>query len=78
MGTNVNESATLTSTPARKPKGFAAISKERQREIASLGGKRSHQLGVGHTFSPEEAREAGRRGGLASRGGRGKLPLEQK
>ena len=37
----------------------------RQREIASLGGKRAHQLGTAHRFTPEEAREAGRKGGLA-------------
>ena len=48
-------------------KGFAALSPERRREISSKGGKRAHELGVGHTFSREEARLAGSKGGKASR-----------
>ncbi len=60
----------------QKPKrGFATLSPERQRELASKGGKAAHAPGAkGHHWSPEAAREAGRKGGLASRGGRGKLP----
>jgi uncharacterized protein len=42
----------------------------RVREIASKGGRIAHQKGVGHEWTTEEAREAGRKGGLASRGGR--------
>lgn len=38
-----------------------------QRKIASEGGRASHQSGRGHRFTPEEAREAGRKGGQASR-----------
>jgi len=54
-------------------RGFAAMTPERQREIASKGGKRSHELGTGHQWTKDTAREAGRKGGKASRGGRGKL-----
>lgn len=36
---------------------------ERQREIASLGGRAAHERGTAHEFTPEEAREAGRKGG---------------
>ena len=46
-------------------KGFAAMSPEMQREIASKGGKAAHQSGNAHEFSSDEARKAGRKGGLA-------------
>jgi uncharacterized protein len=38
----------------------------RQREIASKGGKAAHQKGTAHEWTSEEARNAGRKGGLAS------------
>jgi uncharacterized protein len=44
-------------------RGFAAMSEERQREIASQGGKAAHASGNAHEFTSEEAREAGRKGG---------------
>ena len=44
---------------------------EVDREIAREGGKASHEKGTGHEFSSEEARETGRKGGEASRGGGG-------
>jgi len=37
----------------------------KQREIASKGGKAAHEKGTAHEFTPEEAREAGRKGGEA-------------
>jgi general stress protein YciG len=46
-------------------RGFAAMDREKQREIASKGGKASHLSGHAHQFTPEEAREAGRKGGAA-------------
>ena len=46
-------------------RGFASMSKERQRELASLGGKAS-AAGKGHKFTKEEARIAGKKGGLIS------------
>lgn len=45
-------------------RGFAAMSPEKQKEIASLGGKAAHEKGVAHEFTPEEARMAGKKGGL--------------
>lgn len=51
--------------PARPKRGFAAMDQQRQREIASEGGKAAHQKGTAHEFSPEEARVAGRKGGEA-------------
>jgi general stress protein YciG len=46
---------------------------EKQREIASKGGRAAHQKGTAHEWTSEEARTAGRKGGQVSRGGRGKL-----
>ncbi|HXG11515.1 MAG TPA: KGG domain-containing protein [Gemmataceae bacterium] len=47
-------------------RGFAAMDPEKQRQIASMGGKAAHQKGTAHEFTPEEAREAGRKGGQAA------------
>ena len=44
-------------------RGFASMDAEKQREIASKGGKAAHEKGTAHEFTPEEAREAGRKGG---------------
>lgn len=44
-------------------RGFAAMDPERQRRIASEGGRAAHRQGVAHEWSKEEAREAGRKGG---------------
>lgn len=45
---------------------------EKQRKIASRGGKMAHLRGTAHEWTSEEARLAGKKGGTASRGGRGK------
>ncbi|MBE9212248.1 stress-induced protein [Plectonema cf. radiosum LEGE 06105] len=44
-------------------RGFASMDEEKQREIASKGGKAAHEKGNAHEFSSEEAREAGKKGG---------------
>jgi general stress protein YciG len=51
------------------------MSAEKQREIASKGGRAAHLKGTAHEWTPEEARKAGRKGGQISRGGRGRLVL---
>ncbi|MEB1900072.1 KGG domain-containing protein [Xanthomonas campestris pv. campestris] len=43
--------------------GFASMDEDKQREIASKGGKAAHASGNAHEFDSEEAREAGRKGG---------------
>lgn len=58
----------------KERRGFASMSPERQREIASKGGRAAHEKGTAHEWTPEEARHAGRKGGQVSRGGRGRLP----
>ncbi|HYM49539.1 MAG TPA: KGG domain-containing protein [Candidatus Limnocylindrales bacterium] len=47
------------------PRGFASMSAARQRAIARMGGEAAHREGTAHEFSPREAREAGRKGGVA-------------
>lgn len=49
----------------KSPRGFAAMDAEKQKQIASKGGKAAHAKGTAHEFTPEEAREAGRKGGEA-------------
>ncbi len=49
------------------------MSADKQREIASKGGRAAHEKGTAHEWTPDEARNAGRKGGQISRGGRGRL-----
>ena len=51
---------------ATEDRGFASMERIKQREIASKGGKAAHQKGTAHEWTSEEAREAGRKGGMAS------------
>src|SRR5438876_6208184 len=53
-------------TVAKEDRGFASMDRNKQREIASKGGKAAHQKGTAHEWTSEEAREAGRKGGMAS------------
>jgi general stress protein YciG len=55
-----------TQSNSDRPKsnrGFASMDSNKQREIASKGGKAAHQQGRAHEFTPDEARTAGRKGG---------------
>ena len=51
---------------AKEDRGFASMDRAKQREIASKGGKAAHQKGTAHEWTSEEARDAGRKGGIAS------------
>src|SRR5687768_6092266 len=51
---------------AKEDRGLASMDRTKQREIASKGGKAAHQKGTAHEWTSEEAREAGRKGGMAS------------
>jgi hypothetical protein len=68
-----NQSEPLAPRPKLR-RGFASMSAEKQREIASKGGRAAHVKGTAHEWTPDEARQAGRKGGMISRGGRGRLP----
>ncbi|HEY8048470.1 MAG TPA: KGG domain-containing protein [Ramlibacter sp.] len=48
-------------TPTARLRGFAAMSPEKKKEIASLGGRAAHACGRAHQFSSEEARAAGKK-----------------
>jgi len=51
---------------AKEDRGFASMDRSKQREIASKGGKAAHEKGTAHEWTSEEARDAGRKGGIAS------------
>jgi general stress protein YciG len=59
MTTNRNRD----SDAPKSHRGFASMDMDKQREIASKGGKAAHAQGRAHEFSPEEARSAGHKGG---------------
>mgnify|MGYP003387817093 CR=1 FL=1 len=50
----------------RSGRGFAGMDPDKQREIASKGGKAAHEKGTAHEFDSAEAAEAGAKGGKAS------------
>ena len=60
-----NESNRATGARQRSARGFASMDRSKQREIASKGGKAAHAKGTAHEFDSGEAREAGRKGGMA-------------
>ena len=58
-------SSTSGSARTRSNRGFASMDRDKQKEIASKGGKAAHAKGTAHEFDSSEAREAGRKGGMA-------------
>jgi general stress protein YciG len=46
-------------------RGFASMSRDKQRQIASKGGRAAHMKGTAHKWTSDEARAAGRKGGRA-------------
>jgi len=58
----------------RRPRGFAAMDRTKVSEIASKGGKAAHAAGTAHQFTSDEAREAGKKGGVAPHVRRGRGP----
>ncbi len=61
--------ASIASTSEAKPRkrrGFAAMDPKLVSELATRGGKAAHRAGTAHEFTSEEARVAGRKGGLAT------------
>lgn len=66
------EASAETTPKVRKPRGFAAMDPARVAEIARKGGKAAHRAGTAHRFSADEARDAGKKGGLAPHRTRGR------
>ena len=56
--------------PRKARRGFAAMDRKLVSAIASKGGRAAHAKGTAHQFTSEEAREAGRKGGIASHAAR--------
>ena len=78
---SVDAPAAAAPVEERRPRrrGFAAMDRDRVKEIASKGGKAAHAAGTAHQFSSDEARNAGRKGGMAPhvrRGGVRRRPTE--
>ena len=68
----------MNTSGIKQRRGFASMQLEKQREIASKGGRAAHVKGTAHEWTPDEARSAGRKGAQASRDGRGRAaPQEQ-
>jgi len=65
---NDQNDASTSSTPPhpRKPRGFATMDPKHVSELAKRGGRAAHRAGTAHVFTSDEAREAGRKGGLAT------------
>ena len=74
MAQNRNQEGQMNQKSRR---GFAAMDPERQRQIASEGGRAAHRQGVAHEWTADEARQAGRKGGQNSKGSRGRSPMMQ-
>jgi uncharacterized protein len=49
----------------KRKQGFAAMGPEKRREMGRLGGQKAQRLGKAHTFTPEEMRKGGKKGGHA-------------
>lgn len=62
-GTEENEGMQSRNAPKKSRRGFASMSPEQQKQIASKGGQAAHQRGVAHQWNADEARQAGRKGG---------------
>ena len=71
--TDLAKDPTMNNGERKERRGFASMTPEKQREIASKGGRAAHQKGTAHEWTSDEARNAGRKGGQISRGGRGRL-----
>src|SRR5919198_4485261 len=54
-----------TASVPKRPRGFASMSLEQRRAIASKGGRAAHEKGTAHCWTTEEARSAGRKRGHA-------------
>jgi len=72
------DSGSSQQTGSGSGRGFASMDENKQREIASKGGKASHEKGTAHELTSEETREAGRKGGDSSPGGYGQGSSHEK
>jgi general stress protein YciG len=71
-----SEPAAAEPPKPRRPRGFAAMDRSKVSEIASKGGKAAHAAGTAHQFTSDEARAAGKKGGVAPHVRRGRGPRQ--
>jgi len=57
------EACSMAEKGQKRKRGFALLDPERRTEIARLGGRTAHGRGTGYTFTQEEQRKGGERGG---------------
>lgn len=57
----------MPDTPTTEPqkRGFAAMDPAKREAASRLGGQQAHQNGTAHKFTSDQAKEAGRLGGIA-------------
>jgi general stress protein YciG len=60
-----NANGSTNGNGGKSKRGFASMDANRQREIASKGGRAAHAKGTAHEWSSDEARVAGQKGGIA-------------
>jgi general stress protein YciG len=73
-----NIPANLDQSPRPKARrGFAAMDPDKVKAIAQKGGVAVHAKGTAHRFSKDQAREAGRKGGMAPHRARGRSPISE-
>jgi general stress protein YciG len=65
-GTEPLQSSTPTPEKPRTLRGFAAMDPRTVSEFAKRGGQAAHRAGTAHQFTSDEARVAGRKGGMAT------------
>jgi uncharacterized protein len=70
FNTNQPANPAPPAAPEKKKRGFASMDRNQVRELARRGGVAAHRAGTAHEFSTEEARRAGKKGGLAVRNSR--------
>lgn len=58
MATDPNAGTSAQRPKGRAARGFASMDPEKQRAIASTGGRAAHASGNAHQFTSEEARKA--------------------
>jgi len=64
-GAGTEQEQAAEQRPAPRRRGFAAMDRDRVKEIASKGGRAAHAAGTAHQFNSDEARVAGKKGGMA-------------
>ena len=73
---SASETRVAEAPKPRRPRGFAAMDRTKVSEIASKGGKAAHAAGTAHQFTSDEARSAGKKGGVAPHVRRGRGPRQ--